>query len=218
MTQERIVHRPRKRAAAVYSLILIAVLYAVYKLASPGFPLTLLLAPVLFGHGLITAFLASIGLEEGVGRSIANGLSWTAGALVLWYVYYKLVYFLLWLFGIHQPLMASDEDQGAEPVVYNEGGWLTRVIVISILPILVLAFVWSRATSYEGQHSRQHHIVLTAVDASCKGKATCRERIDRHFGECFETHFVRQGRKWLRPRYEVDREPFRACLFPGGPD
>lgn len=214
MSEKEIVRRPRKRAAAIYSLVLIALLYTLYKLASPGFPFSLLLAPVIFGQGLLMMLLGAIGLEGDTGGRIAFGLSWFAGALAMWYVYYKLVYFLLWLFGLHQPLKASSDDPEAEMVRDTEGGWPMRVFLVSLLPALIGLMFWQSATSYDGQHSRQHDIVLTAAEIACEGKTACQARIESHFDKCFDAHFVERGRKWFRAKYVVDREPFRACLFP----
>ncbi len=214
MTDERIVRRPRRRAAAIYSLILIAALYALYKLASPGFPFSLLLAPVIFGQGLLMMLLGAVGMEGETAGDIAFGLSWFAGALAMWYVYYKLVYFLLWLFGMHQPLKAASDDPDAEMVRDAEGGWPMRVFLVSLFPAVIGLMFWQSATSFDGQYQRQHDIVRTAAEVACKEKENCHARIESHFDECFDAHFVERGRKWLRARYVVDREPFRACLFP----
>lgn len=214
MTEEEIVHRPRKRAAAVYSLVLIIALYALYKLASPGFPFSLLLAPVIFGQGLLMMLAGALGLEGDTGGRIAFGLSWFAGALTMWYVYCKLVYFLLWLFGMHQPLKASSDDPDAPMTRDAEGGWPMRVFLVALFPTVIGLMFWHSATSYDGQYSRQHDVVLTAAEAACKDNEACHQRIDSHFDECFDAHFNERGRKWLRKKYTVNREPFRACLFP----
>jgi hypothetical protein len=214
MTEKDIVHRPRKRAAAIYSLILIAALYALYKLANPGFPFSLLLAPVILGQGLLMVMLSWVGLEGDGLANLAFGVSWIAGALAMWYVYYKLVYFLLWLFGIHQPLRAGSGGEDAEMVRDKEGGWPMRVFLVSLFPAVIGLMFWQSATSYEGQHERQHAIVRAAAEVACKDNDACHARIESRFDDCFDAHFVERGRKWLRARYVVDREPFRACLFP----
>lgn len=212
MSEAPIVRRPRKRAAAIYSLVLIAALYALYKLADPGFPFSLLLAPVIFGQGLLMVILGAIGLEGGKAGEIAFGLSWFAGALAMWLVYYKLVYFMLWLFGIHQPLRAGSE--GAELPRDTEGGWPMRVFLVALFPTVIGIMFWQSATSYDGQYSRQHGIVLAAAEAACKDNERCQSRLESHFDKCFDSHFVERGRKWLRKNYVVDREPFRVCLLP----
>lgn len=214
MIEEQVVRRPRKRAAATYSLILITALYALYKLANPGFPFSLLLAPVIFGQGLLMMLLGAIGMEGDTAGGIAFGLSWFAGALAMWYIYYKLVYFLLWLLGLHQPLKAVSDDPDADMVRDTEGGWPMRVFLVSILPAVIGLMFWQSATRYDGQYERQHDIVRTAAEVACKESRTCRARVESHFDECFDAHFVERGRKWFRAKYVVDREPFRACLFP----
>lgn len=216
MTEEKVIHRPRKRAAAVYSLVLITLLYSLYKLASPGFPFSLLLAPAIFGQGLLVALLGAVGMEDGTTGRIAFALAWIAGALALWYVYYKLVYFLLWLFGLYQPLKPSSDGPGGELVRDTEGGWPMRLVVVALVPAVIGLLFWQSATSYDGQYSRQHDIVLAAAEVACRDQQGCRARVDSHFEKCFDAHFVENGRKWLRARYAVDREAFRACLFPKG--
>lgn len=212
MTEEEIIHRPRKRAAAIYSLSLIAALYALYKLASPGFPFSLLLAPVIVGQGLLLMLLGAIGLEGDTGGRIAFGLSWFAGALAMWYVYYKLVYFLLWLVGLHQPIRVGSEH--SEPTRDTEGGWLMRVSVVALFPATLGLIFWHSATNYDGQYSRQRDIVRAAAEVSCRDREGCHARVNSAFDKCFDQHFVERGRKWFRAKYAVDREPFRACLFP----
>jgi len=216
MTEERIVHRPRKRAAAIYSLVLIAALYALYQLASPGFPFSLLLAPVILGQGLLMMLMGAVGLTGETGTGIAFALSWLAGALAMWFVYYKLVYFLLWLFGLHQPLKAASDGADAQLTRDTEGGWPARVFMVSLFPAVIGLMFWQSATSYDGQYSRQHDVVHTAATLACKDREACHTRIESHFEPCFDAHFVESGRKWLRAKYEIERESFRACLFPQG--
>ncbi|WP_111658168.1 hypothetical protein [Isoalcanivorax indicus] len=204
----------RARAAAVASLIVVVTLYMLYKLVSPGFPFSLLLAPVIFGQAILYLILEKIGLASAVGENALLVLTWIAGGLGLWYVYYKIVYFVLWLLGLYKPVQAvTEEGEGAQSVT-TEDGWLYRVGLVLSVPLFAVVVFWWHATGYDSQHSRQHRVVLTAAEASCSGRSFCVERIEQHFESCFSTHFTRQGTQWLRARYAIEREAFRDCLFP----
>lgn len=209
MSESNAIQRPRVRAAAVYALLTITALYLVYRYAHPGWPFSLLLSPALLGNGLLLALLSGTGMD--IESGWARALAWVGGALVMGYVYYKLIYLLLWLFGIHQPIKAGAADDGA-PVRDTEGGWVARVLLVAAIPTVLAFFVWRSATDRDNQYDRHHELIRTAAEVACAGNAACELRVGKRFDRCFDAHFVRQGRRWLRPHYAIDREPFRACL------
>ncbi|MBZ2190547.1 hypothetical protein K8B33_15665 [Alcanivorax sp. JB21] len=204
----------RARAAAVASLVVVVAIYMLYKFVSPGFPFSVLLAPVIFGQAILYLVLDKVGLANAVGEDALLVLTWIAGGLALWYVYYKLVYFVFWLLGLYKPVQAVTEgEEGAQPAT-TEDGWLYRVGLVLSVPLFAVVVLWWHATGHDSQHSRQHSVVLTAAEASCSGRPLCVERIEQHFESCFSSHFTRQGTRWLRARYAIEREAFRDCLFP----
>lgn len=221
------IDRPRIRFAAIFSLALVVALYVTYKFASPGLYFRLLLAPVIIGQGLLYGLLGWAGLAGVVGERALVALTWCAGGLALWYVYYKIVYFLFWLFGLYKPVqlapanageggIAGAADQDMPPPL--EDGWRYRVFLVSLVPVSVVFVLWLQVTSYDAQRSYQSGIVMKAMHAVCDGRSDCDDLMTARFDGCFDAHFVQQGRKWLRARYVVDREPFRACIYASGAD